>query len=76
MALGLVFQAEWSDGITTRMSVFCDGGEPDLGRAVRVSRAAYESRTKGNGLAEQIIAGHFERDGLVLRRYQNIEARQ
>jgi hypothetical protein len=44
---GTVFQAKWSDGVVTRMSVFCGEGKLDLGRAVRLSWHAYDSRTKG-----------------------------
>jgi hypothetical protein len=69
-----VFQAKWSDGVVTRMNVFCGEGELDLGRAVRLSWHAYDSRTKGKGTAKLIVDGQFEtREGEVLRTYENID---
>jgi hypothetical protein len=68
-----VFQAKWSDGVVTRMSVFCREGKLDLGRAVRLSWHAYDSRTKGKGTAKLIVAGQFESEGEVLQTYQNID---
>jgi hypothetical protein len=70
---GIVFQAKWSDGVVTRMSVFCGEGKLDLGRAVRLSWHAYDSRTKGKGTAKLIVAGQFESDGEVLQTYQTID---
>ena len=70
---GPTFVATFSDGVVTRMSTFCEDGKLDLGRGIRVARAAYESRRKQPSPA--LIAGHFETppcDGsaaVVLRRY-------
>lgn len=52
------FVATFADGTTTRMTTFCEGGKLDLGRGVRLSQAAYESRTKQQPPA--MTAGHFE----------------
>jgi hypothetical protein len=68
-----VFQAKWSDGVVTRMNVFCGEGGLDLGRAVRLSWHAYDSRTKGKGTAKLIVAGQFESEGEVLQTYENID---
>jgi hypothetical protein len=81
---GIVFQAIWDDGQKTRMSVFCEsdpqslgplhdhGALLNLGRAVRVSWAAYQSRTKGQGRSYLIKQGQFERNGLVLEKCEDI----
>jgi hypothetical protein len=63
--VGPTFVAQWSDGIVTRMSIYTHDEKPDIGRAVRVSKAAYDSRTKGNGLARP-DHGWFERAGVVV----------
>jgi hypothetical protein len=39
------FVAKFADGIVTRMSTFCAGGEFDLRRGIALARTAYESRT-------------------------------
>jgi hypothetical protein len=67
-----VFEAKWSDGTVTRMSVWCKDGL-DLGRAVRLSWHAYDSRHKGNGKATIITTAHFERDGVTLETYKNLK---
>jgi hypothetical protein len=68
------FVATFADGTTTRMTTFCEGGKLDLGRGVRLSQAAYESRRKQQPPA--MTAGHFEtppngdgRAAMVLRTY-------
>lgn len=66
--VGPTFVANWSDGIVTRMSIHTSDEKPDLGRALRVSAAAHDSRTKGLSFA-QITSGHFERAGKVLHSY-------
>jgi hypothetical protein len=55
---GPTFVATFSDGVVTRMSTFCEDGKLDLGRGIRLSRAAYTSRLKQPPPA--MIAGHFE----------------
>jgi hypothetical protein len=70
-----VFQAEWSDNITTRMSTYCPDDELNLARAVRLSAHAHDSRTKGRSPDARIVKGHFERNGEVLQRYENIDPR-
>lgn len=67
--VGPTFAASWSDGVVTRMSIHTHDEKPDVQRAVRVSKAAYDSRTKGLGFAK-LQAGHFERAGLILSRYE------
>jgi hypothetical protein len=67
-----VFQAEWNDGTVTRMSVRCDA-KLDLGRAVRLSWHAYDSRHKGEGKATVIANAHFERNGSTLETYENLK---
>ena len=65
---GIVFEATFDDGVKTRMSVFTSPTRLDLTRAIRLSIAAYTSRTKCP--AVPIVAGHFEsHDGEILRRY-------
>lgn len=66
--VGPTFVANWADDITTRMSIHTPDDNLDLKRAVRVSLAAYLSRTKGRGTAH-IDQAHFERDGRVLAAY-------
>lgn len=70
--VGPTFVAHWTDGVTTRMSICTPDHNPDMGLGVRVSQAAYDSRTKGLGYAT-IKSGHFERDGRVLRSYSERE---
>jgi len=70
--IGPTFQAIWPDGTKTRMTVHCDDEKLDLGRGVRLSWAAYQSRTKGKGRDIRIKEGHFERDGMVFQTYENL----
>jgi len=70
--VGPTFVANWNDGVVTRMSIHTRDENPDLGRAVRVSRAAYESRTKGRGIAKVIVDGYFTRDGELIHKYDEI----
>jgi hypothetical protein len=72
---GPTFQAVWedSDSTATRMTIHCDDENPDLSRAVRVSWAAYQSRTKNKGLGLFIRHAHFERDHKILHAYKNID---
>ena len=67
--VGPTFVARWTDGEVTRMTIHCTDEKPDLGRAVRVSWAAYDARTKGQGFARAIEKGYFERDGIPLHEY-------
>lgn len=60
--VGPTFVAYWSDQVVTRMSIHTTDEKPDVERAIRVSRAAYESRTKYKGTAK-LVRGHFERGG-------------
>jgi hypothetical protein len=62
------FVAIFADGETTRMTVFQPGKTLDLGRGVRLARAAYESRTKQK--SPPIIKAHYERDGEILESYE------
>lgn len=55
---GPTFVATFSDGVVTRMTTHCQDGRLDLGRGIRLSRAAYKSRKKQSPPA--LIAGHFE----------------
>jgi len=52
------FVATFDDGTVTRMTTHCEGGKLNLGRGVRLARAAYESRRKQPPPA--MTAGHFE----------------
>jgi hypothetical protein len=68
------FVATFADGTVTRMTTHCADGRLDLGRGVRLSQAAYESRRKQQPPA--MTAGHFEtppngdgRAAVVLRTY-------
>lgn len=72
--VGPTFVANWSDGVVTRMSIHTNDMRPDVGRAVRVSAAAYDSRTKGLGVA-RLESGSFERGGKVLHTYAGAELR-
>jgi hypothetical protein len=56
--------------VITRMTIFTPK-ELDLTRAIRVARAAYESRKKQP--APAITTAHFERNGEVLRTYTREE---
>ena len=52
------FVATFADGTITRMTTNCPEGKLDLGRGVRLSSAASESRRKQPPPA--FTAGHFE----------------
>jgi hypothetical protein len=68
MSSSPVFEARFADGTITRMTVCTSLTRLDLSRAIKLSVAAYESRT-GN-LAVAIVAGRFEAaGGTVLREY-------
>jgi hypothetical protein len=43
---GPTFEACFIDGTTTRMTTHCPNGKLDLGRAVRLARAAWGTRKK------------------------------
>jgi len=68
-----VFEASWRDGTVTRMSVHQEGKKPDLGRAVRLSAHAYDSRHRGMGKAKIIATAHFEINGEVIASYENLK---
>jgi hypothetical protein len=68
------FVATFTDGTITRMTTNCSERKLDLGRGVRLSQAAYQSRMKQQPPA--MTAGHFEtppggdgRAAVVLRVY-------
>ena len=73
--VGPTFVALWSDGVFTRMSIHTHAEKPDVGRAVRVSKAAYDSRTKGLGFAT-ISCGWFERHGSMVGAHGVYQAEQ
>ena len=62
------FVAAFADGEITRMTTFQSGKTLNLGRGVRLARAAHESRTKQ--MPPPIIEAHYERDGAVLESYE------
>jgi hypothetical protein len=65
---GPTFAATFADGQITRMSVNTEVDRLDVGRGVRLARAAYESRMKKEPPA--ISAAHFEQqNGDVLQNY-------
>jgi hypothetical protein len=51
------FVARFSDGITTRMTCHCAPDQFDLQRGIKLSRAAYASRTKKE--PPPIVEGRF-----------------
>jgi hypothetical protein len=61
------FIAVFADGETTRMTTFQKTKALDLGRGVRLARAAYESRTGQK--SPLIVEARYERDGEVLESY-------
>jgi hypothetical protein len=67
MSTSPTFVATFADGEVTRMTVFTSCAKLDMARAVRLARAAYESRMKQ--AAPPIIEAHYERDGEVLESY-------
>ena len=67
MSTSPAFVAIFTDGEVTRMTTFQKTKALDLGRGVRLARAAYESRAKQK--LPPIIAAHYERNGEVLENY-------
>jgi hypothetical protein len=61
------FVAIFEDGEITRMTAFHETKVLDLGRGVRLARAAYESRAKQK--SPPIIAAHYERNSEVLKKH-------
>lgn len=51
------FVARFADGVVTRMSCFCELDQYDLARGIKLSQAAYTSRTKKE--PPLIIEGRF-----------------
>ena len=68
MSTSPAFVAIFTDGEVTRMTTFQKTKALDLGRGVRLARAAYESRTKKT--PPPIFEAHYERDGEVLESYE------
>lgn len=62
------FVATFADGEVTRMTTFQSGKTLDLGRGVRLARAAYDSRMKKK--SPPIVRAHYERDGETLASYE------
>ena len=44
--VGRTFMATFADGVVTRMTTHCPNGRLDLGRGVRLARAAWGARKK------------------------------
>jgi hypothetical protein len=69
---GPVFVAKFADGTVTKMSIY-SGLEPlDLGRGIKVARAAYGSRTGTpmSAITVPIVEARFETsDGVLLASY-------
>jgi hypothetical protein len=65
--VGPTFVARFADGQVTRMSTFTSLVRLDYDRGLRLSHAAYESRTKQ--VPPSIVSAHFEQDGEILQRY-------
>jgi transcriptional regulator with XRE-family HTH domain len=71
---GPTFVARFSDGEITRMSTFTPLENLDVGRGLRLARAAYEARARRSGgrlppVPPPIVHAHFERDGETLATY-------
>ena len=66
MSTSPAFVAIFTDGEVTRMTTFQKTKALDLGRGVRLARAAYESRAKKS---PPIIAAHYERNSEVLKKH-------
>jgi len=63
------FVATFADGEVTRMTTFQPAGKTlNLGRGVRLARAAYDSRMKKK--SPPIVRAHYERDGETLASYE------
>ena len=67
MSTSPAFVAIFTDGEVTRMTTFQKTKALDLGRGVRLARAAYESRTKQK--SPPIIEARYGRDGEMLKTY-------
>src|SRR5215469_15592453 len=65
------FVARFSDGIVTRMTCHCAKQNLDLRRGIVISRAAYESRTKGKEPPPIVEARFQTPDGKILCEYDN-----
>jgi hypothetical protein len=63
-----IFVATFEDSETTRMTTFQLGKTLDLGRGVRLARAAYESRMKKT--PPPIVKAHYECDDEILESYE------
>ena len=77
---GPTFVAKFADGEITRMTTYCPNGQLDLGRGVRLSRTAYQSR-KGKEAPPMIEAQFFEpphdgREAVMLESYSATELAQ
>ena len=68
MTASAVFVATFSDGESTRMTVFQPGRTLNLARAVRLARTAYESRMTKE--PPPIVRAHYERDGEILESFE------
>jgi hypothetical protein len=80
--VGPTFVARFADGVVTRMSVCCSPTALDWVRGERLSQAAYQSRWRRvrriytpypvvEPVPPEIVAAHFEQDGVVLARRSN-----
>src|SRR5262249_33898572 len=83
--VGPTFVCTFSDGTTTRMSVFTSLKKLDWERGERLSQAAYQSRWRMRErkrrpylvnppvapIPPAIISAHFEQDGVVLAQRNN-----
>lgn len=63
--VGPTFVAGFADGEVTRMSIFTSLQNLDVGRGVRLAKAAYESRCKDRPVPE-IMTAAFEQDGVII----------
>jgi hypothetical protein len=65
------FVAQWSDGVTTKMTTYTMLTRLDLKRGIALSRAAYSSRKKIliATIEATIVEARFEKDGAVVRAY-------
>jgi hypothetical protein len=61
------FVAKFADGEVTRMTTYCRPDKPDVGRGVRLSKWAYQSRTKRE--PPTIVEASFELNGKTLATY-------
>jgi hypothetical protein len=62
------FVATFVDGVTARMTTYCELKKLDVGRSVRLSKQAYRSRMRKE--PPQIVEAKFENtDGKLLATY-------